>query len=662
MFFGGRARGGDRRRVQRGLAAQQTWQVEAAGSWICPFCAAPAVTVPPERAELEERVLEHLEEACPDYAGGEGAERPLLELRKVAAYRELRRKVKDELIKNPSWQLLDLSRRWFCPFCGEATEVSVPASKKMGEESLRGIIAHVEQCYAYDRGRGQEKPFAHLKAVVKHTNQSRKLAENVRRKLEGDPLWRRKDPAGRWICPYCLETQAHIDLSTNLLMFENAPALIAKHLAGACGEFRAGAEPQPLEAQPRGAGESGSSLGPIPATDPRGRSRRDVEREEAVPDLTMPRPPRETVRFARREVGPSETGPTELGSGLLRRKRDEGERRGTAVWGRDALHAEDLGARGTGRGTTLRALESSGEFMLVDDEVRSITAQPRSSSEERRAAEVWRAEIERELAAVREELPELPGQLGAGSEPSLPPAGGEAGVDPALLRSHGYELGALQLMADPPRGDFAEALELGGGRVALIAGGVTGEEREAPLIAAMARTLLRERAAPDRCPREVLREVNRALFADLDGRSFVAVGYALVDLASGRARLARAGLAAPLLRRTRGAPRLLPLDVEGMVMGIDQGPIFDSTLDVRPLELVSGDVLVLFGNAALEARGEAREEFGLERVHRLIDRYGGHEVEYLTDKFREAFEQHADRPGQRTAEASLVALRRGLGP
>src|SRR5690606_35529493 len=128
-----------------------TWQVEAAGSWICPFCAGPAVAVPPDRAELEERVLEHLEEACPDYAGGEGAERPLLELRKVAAYRELRRKVKDELIKNPSWQLLDLSRRWFCPFCGEATEVGVPPSKKMGEEPLRGIIAHVEQCYAYDR-------------------------------------------------------------------------------------------------------------------------------------------------------------------------------------------------------------------------------------------------------------------------------------------------------------------------------------------------------------------------------------------------------------------------------------------------------------------------------------------------------------------------------
>ena len=281
-LFGG-ARSAQRKRVQRDLAQSPSWQVQVHGQWLCPFCCALAVRVPEEPTDLLEGVLDHLDGSCAEFLQGEGSERSLAELNRFAAHRRLRRKVKAQLVRSPSWQLMDVGRRWFCPYCGESSGVTIPGDRKMTEDVLRGILEHVEGCYAYDRGRGQEKPFSHLKSVVRYANQSRKLTENVRRKLEGDPAWRRKDGRSRWICPYCLRAQEHIDLSSRLLMFENAPGLIAKHLTAACTPFQEGAEPKPVEA-PRASGENAlladdrddldGVLGPIPPTDPRGRKRR----------------------------------------------------------------------------------------------------------------------------------------------------------------------------------------------------------------------------------------------------------------------------------------------------------------------------------------------------------------------------------------------------
>ena len=149
--------------------------------------------------------------------------------------------------------------------------------------------------------------------------------------------------------------------------------------------------------------------------------------------------------------------------------------------------------------------------------------------------------------------------------------------------------------------------------------------------------------------------MNRAIHLDLDGRSFVSVSYALLDLASGRLRIARAGTSPPLLCR-EGAPAL-PIDLEGMVMGIDGGSLFTNSLEVRALALSPGDLLVLYANGLIEGRGGAREELGLERLCFLVERYGRHEVDYFTDKFLEQYERFLGGSPQ-TQDACLIALKR----
>ncbi|RMG15647.1 MAG: hypothetical protein D6731_07790 [Planctomycetota bacterium] len=636
-IFGARARGRLRKRVERDLSGRPGWRLVVQGKWICPFCVSLAAKARDGVPRIEE-VLDHLEE-CPPFAGGEGEERPLQELKRFQEAREVRRRVKAQLVSNPSWQLIDFSQRWYCPYCGDPTSVTVPRDRKMTEESLQAIVGHVQGCYAYDRGRGKEKPFSHLKAVVRYQNQAKKLAENVRRKLEGDPAWRRKDDQGCWICPYCQEPQAHIDLSSTLLMFENAPGLIAKHLSGACPQFRSGAAPAPLQ-PPR----SDPAQGALPESRARGEESGVLRDEELRPSDD----PLGSARWGQVK------DPRSTPSGRYR----------STLWGKDGAAA---GLRGSGgAGTTLRQLEESGEFTLIaDSELGSLRTaggeerDARPSSEERaRRVEDWRREIEQQLASVRSGVLDRSGEhelnASRSGDEDTPDAELAAQLD---LARRGLELRRIELCGRPPGADFLDVLDLGQGRMAVVAGSVVSEDAEAPLVAAMTRSLIRGNASPKACPSKVLCRTNAQLFAELDGRSLVQVLYALFDLDSHRARLARAGLNAPLLVNPDRGPEPLVLDSEGMVMGIDRGPIFDGSLEVRGLHLEPGDLLVVFTRGVVEARGGAREEFGIYRMHRLAQRYGTHEVAYFVDKFNENFAQHVQQ--QRAGlQGCVLALRR----
>lgn len=582
-----------KKRVQA-AAREPLWNVTVQGrSWLCPYCAKVGVeALPEDEKERVEAMLDHLVDGpCPDLHLGEGTLRPIGELRREAALRELRRKVKRDLAQKPSWQLIDSRRHWFCPYCGEATDIEVPKDRTMTEQVLRDLCLHIESCYAYAHGKGQEKALESLNAAIKGANRTKKLSDDVRKKLEGDPLWRQKDSKARWICPFCAKTLEHVDLSTNLLMFENAPALIAQHLLSPCEPFRANAPPKKIGSQH-----------PTPAS---GMAR--IVRSEPWP------------------LTPS---------------------------------------NGRGAPKTLRQLESSGDFHLIDDpEVKKLTGSSRTKGKasssarpaqpDSSASVEWRREIERELAAVKNAVPGGLEYSGSLEDTEQADAREAARVAEDLP---GFEVRLLVRPADPPRGDFVEVIRLDPQKLGLIIGGVTGEDKEGALVAAMARNLIRIHARQERDPAQVLKNVNAEVHQDADARSFIAACYAILDGARRTLTIARAGMNAPVLVNVRRDPPLSLLEAEGMVMGIDKGPIFDATMIARTIELAPGDLVVFATNGLLEVRNRARDELGHERFLAAVRRYGSHEAEYVTHKLGQLLEDYT-KDTDLSADACVLALK-----
>jgi sigma-B regulation protein RsbU (phosphoserine phosphatase) len=62
----------------------------------------------------------------------------------------------------------------------------------------------------------------------------------------------------------------------------------------------------------------------------------------------------------------------------------------------------------------------------------------------------------------------------------------------------------------------------------------------------------------------------------------------------------------------------------GLAIGFDDGALFDEFLEEATLDFARGDVLVLYTDGITEAMNEEEEEFGRERLERiLVEQRGG---------------------------------------
>jgi len=149
LFSGGR--GGLQKRVAESLQALPSWQITVGSRWVCPFC---LLLVKVRDQTRLAAAVDHLDE-CASFAAGQGVERPLKELKRFAAYRRLRRHVKHSLLRKPTWQLINVTRQWVCPYCASATSIRIPTSSRMDDETLSALVDHVESCPDYARGKGK---------------------------------------------------------------------------------------------------------------------------------------------------------------------------------------------------------------------------------------------------------------------------------------------------------------------------------------------------------------------------------------------------------------------------------------------------------------------------------------------------------------------------
>lgn len=177
----------------------------------------------------------------------------------------------------------------------------------------------------------------------------------------------------------------------------------------------------------------------------------------------------------------------------------------------------------------------------------------------------------------------------------------------------GYSLATLNLPARRVSGDYFDFIPLGGGRLGVAIADVSGKGIPASLITAMCRGVLRREAHDASSACEVLRRVNSQLYPDLKEDMFISMAYIVLDPASGRILLARAGHDAPLLYRaaTGTIEKLAP---KGMALGIDSGGVFNRVCADLETDLCPGDSLLLYTDGATETMDVHGAEYGLDRL------------------------------------------------
>ncbi len=173
-------------------------------------------------------------------------------------------------------------------------------------------------------------------------------------------------------------------------------------------------------------------------------------------------------------------------------------------------------------------------------------------------------------------------------------------VPPIPPRVEGLEAAAVYRPADPAlvaSGDFYDLFEARGGWLAVV-GDVSGNGAGAAVVTGLLRHSLRAHAVHEPSPAWLLDHLNRALLeAAVDELATLICARLERRGARFDATLVSAGHPPPLVRRANGDVETIALP--GTILGAVEEPLFAE----RKVELGPGDLLLLYTDGLIEARG-----------------------------------------------------------
>ena len=182
-------------------------------------------------------------------------------------------------------------------------------------------------------------------------------------------------------------------------------------------------------------------------------------------------------------------------------------------------------------------------------------------------------------------------------------------VIPGMQLAARYRAGAHGVFVG---GDTYDVVDLGNGRWMVLIADVCGTGAEAAALTSLTRHTARAAAASSGAPAEVLAAVNAALLREQDGgplRFVTAVCLILEPRDGGvQARIVVAGHPRPMLRVADGT--VTEVGVCGRPLGVEDGAVWTEV----PVTLYRGSTLVLYTDGVTEARDDAGEQFGEDRL------------------------------------------------
>jgi len=217
-----------------------------------------------------------------------------------------------------------------------------------------------------------------------------------------------------------------------------------------------------------------------------------------------------------------------------------------------------------------------------------------------------------------------------------------AGVQLAVRYAPARELG----------GDFYDFPPYADGKIAFVAGDVSGKGTAAALHGMLAVGILREHVAEHPCPpEEMLELMNRRLHQPHIDDRFIAMLFGIYSPNSRALRMANGGFPRPLLVRNR---RVENVDVSGLPLGI----LPETRYQPFEMRLEPGDVLAFCSDGIHETLNKREEEFGLPRLRGLLlELSHTGTAEQIADGLLEATARYSAGLGQAFDDRTVLILK-----
>jgi sigma-B regulation protein RsbU (phosphoserine phosphatase) len=193
-----------------------------------------------------------------------------------------------------------------------------------------------------------------------------------------------------------------------------------------------------------------------------------------------------------------------------------------------------------------------------------------------------------------------------------------------------FDIATLNQPAQQVGGDYFDFVPLDDSRVGIIIADVSGKGVSGALLMATCRAILRQQCAQNSSPAAVLGNLYRRLVADLPEDKFITLIYGILDGDARTFKFVRAGHD-PALWFHSATGDVEQLSPKGTALGLTRTDQFERNLQERELSLAPGDILVLYTDGITEPVAADGEEFGRDRLARIINEKSAATANQISD-------------------------------
>jgi serine phosphatase RsbU (regulator of sigma subunit) len=160
-------------------------------------------------------------------------------------------------------------------------------------------------------------------------------------------------------------------------------------------------------------------------------------------------------------------------------------------------------------------------------------------------------------------------------------------------------------------GDFYDFTYLSEDKIGIIVGDVSGKGISAAFYMALIKGMFKSLNKIYESPADLLKNINKSLYENIEKNSFVSLIYAVVDLSNGKLLLARGGHCPMILISDNDIKFIKP---QGIGVGLEKGDLFDKSLEEIEIDLKRNSSCIFYTDGINEARNKFGEEFGTQRL------------------------------------------------
>ncbi|MCZ6520256.1 MAG: SpoIIE family protein phosphatase [Bacteroidetes bacterium] len=181
-----------------------------------------------------------------------------------------------------------------------------------------------------------------------------------------------------------------------------------------------------------------------------------------------------------------------------------------------------------------------------------------------------------------------------------------------------FEIVAFSRSADEIGGDYYDNYKINENKFALIIGDVSGKGTSAAFNMSQMKGVFHSLAQLDLTAKQFLVKANNALGLCLEKTSFITASFFIIDTTIKEIEFARAGHC-PTLYYSSKKNETFYFKNKGLGLGIIRNSDFKNYIQTTKFEYKKDDIMMLYTDGVTEARNQAREEYGYDRLQQFLN-------------------------------------------